>query len=315
VPPKVSVFTPVFNRVNFLRECVASVLSQSFTDFEYVISDNCSDDGSHELALEAAAGDQRVRVRRNGTNLGMHLNMTLAYRELKGEYVIMVCSDDLLLPGALAHFVDGLDRNPQATLATSSTALIDVDGGPLVRQDMGFNLAVCEDDAVIAGAAMAAPLITQLRNVVGNPPLYRRALVSPERWEEILGRFLTAGDVALYVDLLSKGDAVYFPEALRAYRIHARQFTQEAESYLLSLCAHGELVLWAREVGLVDDDAFETRLLLDVVRQAAPLLSASVDETGVPHVHKAAARAVARLCERIAAPTSPTQTVKDLAIA
>jgi hypothetical protein len=300
VAPKVSVFTPVFNRKRYLPDCMDSILSQSFTDFEYVISDNASDDGTYELALERAASDPRVRVRRNPENLGMQVNSNLAYAELVGEYVIMVCSDDLLLPGALQRFVEALDDNPSAVLATSSTALIGVDGTPLPRQDMGFNLTLCEQETVIAGAAMAAPLIVELRNVVGNPPLYRRALVSPDRWVEIGQRFLAAGDVALYVDLLSQGDAVYFPPPLRAYRIHAQQFTQAGGADLLALCAQGELTSWAREVGLLDDEALETQLLLNIVGQAAQRLPGSAPTGSANGVNPAAARIVEKLCGRLA---------------
>ena len=63
--PLVSVVTPFYNTAEFLRECIESVLSQTYSNFEYILVDNQSTDGSAAIAAEFAARDQRIRVVRN----------------------------------------------------------------------------------------------------------------------------------------------------------------------------------------------------------------------------------------------------------
>ena len=59
-PPMISVLTPVYNGERYLAECIESVRAQTFTDWEYIIVDNCSEDGSADLAERYAATDERI---------------------------------------------------------------------------------------------------------------------------------------------------------------------------------------------------------------------------------------------------------------
>ena len=99
MPPRVSIGFPVYNGEKYVREAVATLLAQTFTDFEMVIVDNASTDGTTDICREFAASDPRVRYHRNPTNIGGGPNWNLAF-ELAGSapYFKWAAHDDLHSP-------------------------------------------------------------------------------------------------------------------------------------------------------------------------------------------------------------------------
>ena len=107
--PKVSILIPVYNREKFIAECIQSALDQTYTDFEVVVVDNDSDDGTWEICQRFAALDQRVRVFRNDTNIGPVRNWKRCVEEARGEFSKILFSDDCLEPNCLSQMVPKLD--------------------------------------------------------------------------------------------------------------------------------------------------------------------------------------------------------------
>lgn len=107
--PKVSILIPVYNREKFIAECIQSALDQTYTDFEVVVVDNDSDDGTWEICQRFAALDQRVRVFRNDTNIGPVRNWKRCAEEARGEFSKILFSDDCLEPNCLSQMVPKLD--------------------------------------------------------------------------------------------------------------------------------------------------------------------------------------------------------------
>lgn len=103
--PKVSILVPVYNRVHYIEQALASALDQTFGDFEVVVVDNCSTDGSWDLIQRVAERDTRVRVFRNDSNIGPVRNWQRCVREARGELGKIIWSDDLLHPEFLAEAV------------------------------------------------------------------------------------------------------------------------------------------------------------------------------------------------------------------
>ena len=106
--PKVSILIPVFNRKHYITECIQSALDQTFTDFEIVVVDNASDDGTWEICQQFSALDQRVRIFRNATNIGPVLNWVRCAQEAPGEFSKFLFSDDVLEPNCLSLMVPKL---------------------------------------------------------------------------------------------------------------------------------------------------------------------------------------------------------------
>ena len=106
-----SVLTTVFNMDAFLGECIESVLNQTVGDFELVIVDDHSTDGSFDVAQAFAERDSRIRVYRNSKNLGDYPNRNEAIRRARFEYLKFVDADDTLLPHALEVYRDAITRS------------------------------------------------------------------------------------------------------------------------------------------------------------------------------------------------------------
>ena len=107
--PQVSILIPVFNRKDYITECIQSALDQTFTDFEVVVVDNASDDGTWEICQQFAATDQRVRIFRNESNIGPVRNWARCAQEAKGVLSKILFSDDCLEPNCLSEMVPQLD--------------------------------------------------------------------------------------------------------------------------------------------------------------------------------------------------------------
>jgi glycosyltransferase involved in cell wall biosynthesis len=117
--PFVSVLMTVFNRAEYLRAAVKSVLSSTYRNFELIISDDCSTDGSQEIATRYAAHDSRVRVHVNSKNLGDYGNRMQAASLASGEYLKYVDSDDMIYPHSLEVMVRHMLAHPTAAIALS----------------------------------------------------------------------------------------------------------------------------------------------------------------------------------------------------
>ena len=107
--PKVSILIPVFNRKGYIAECIQSALDQTFTDFEVVVVDNASDDGTWEICQKFASLDQRVRIFRNASNIGPVRNWRRCAHEAQGEFSKILFSDDCLEPNCLSEMVPMLE--------------------------------------------------------------------------------------------------------------------------------------------------------------------------------------------------------------
>lgn len=112
--PKVSILIPVFNRKDYIAECIQSALDQTFTDFEIVVVDNASNDGTWEICRRFAEADPRVRIFRNESNIGPVRNWIRCAQEAKGEYSKILFSDDCLEPNCLSEMVPKLNDSEVA---------------------------------------------------------------------------------------------------------------------------------------------------------------------------------------------------------
>ena len=107
--PRVSIGMPVFNGENYLAEALDSLLTQTFSDFELIISDNASTDKTEEICRAYAVRDQRIRYFRNQENLGASRNYNRVFELSSGEYFKWAAHDDLCAPEFLGRCVDVLD--------------------------------------------------------------------------------------------------------------------------------------------------------------------------------------------------------------
>lgn len=117
--PTVSVLVTVYNREAYLAACLDSILASTWQDFEVVVVDDGSTDGSVSVAENYAVRDPRIRFFRNEKNLGDYPNRMRAAELARGEYLKYVDADDLIYPHSLEIMVEAMKRYPLAAFALS----------------------------------------------------------------------------------------------------------------------------------------------------------------------------------------------------
>jgi glycosyltransferase involved in cell wall biosynthesis len=129
--PKISVCVPVFNGERYLAQLLDSVLAQSFRDFEFLISDNCSTDRTRELCLAYAGRDARIVYSRNERNIGANANSELLVHKARGDYWVLFGHDDVIQPTFLEKCLVELEKDPALVLCHALTEFIGPDGEPV----------------------------------------------------------------------------------------------------------------------------------------------------------------------------------------
>src|SRR3954471_8256298 len=105
-PPLLSIGLSVYNGEPFIREALDSLLSQTFRDFELIVSDNASTDGTSEICEAYAARDSRVRYYRNEKNMGAGWNTRRVFSLARGQYFKWAACDDICAPEFLERCID-----------------------------------------------------------------------------------------------------------------------------------------------------------------------------------------------------------------
>lgn len=123
--PRVSIGMPVWNGEAFIRQGIESLLGQSMGDFELIISDNASTDGTPEICKEYSAQDSRIRYSRTDRNAGLQANFARVLDLALAPYFMWGCPDDLWDRTYVAKMVDVLDHDESVVLAGSNAASID----------------------------------------------------------------------------------------------------------------------------------------------------------------------------------------------
>ncbi len=129
--PKVSIGLAVYNGEKYLKQAVNSILAQTFTDFELIISDNASTDRTQQICEEYARQDPRIRYSRNPENIGGANNENLTFKLSRGRYFRWAAHDDVCGPRLLEKLVEALDSDPSIVLAYTYIQKIDAEGRPI----------------------------------------------------------------------------------------------------------------------------------------------------------------------------------------
>ena len=102
--PVISILTPVWNGLPYIKECVESVFAQDFQDWEMIIGDNASDDGTSEYLQSLK--DPRIRVFRHEKNIGVYKNIHFLFNKATAPIYVGLCADDYFYPGGLSRVVN-----------------------------------------------------------------------------------------------------------------------------------------------------------------------------------------------------------------
>ena len=211
---KVAVIMPVYNADRFLRECLDSILAQTFRDFVLIVCDDGSRDGSSQILAEYAARDSRMLVLTNRENLGIPLtrNRLLSAVPPECEYLAIMDSDDVCMPDRLERQVKFLSDHPDLCGVGSSLEIIDEDS-----RTTGFRCYPVSPEEI----RLAMPD----RNVISQSSLMLRRAA----FEEVGGYrpgLVCCSDYECWLRMLEKHDFANLPDPVLKYRMSPSQSKQ-----------------------------------------------------------------------------------------
>lgn len=128
IQPQVTVLIPTYNRSSLLQRATATVIGQSFKDWQLIISDNASPDDTGKVVADLAAKDSRIRYVRHERNIGMLGNWASLIERVNTEYFCILSDDDLLLPEFLEIAVGALSADADLGMCFGRTAIVDDSG-------------------------------------------------------------------------------------------------------------------------------------------------------------------------------------------
>ena len=205
--PQVSVITAAYNHVHFIRQSIESVQNQTFRDFEHIVIDDGSSDGTADVLK--SFGNRITYIRQD--NRGTHATLNRAIRESSGAFIALLDSDDAWLPDKLERQMKIFEQFPETGLVYSQAYRIDYQGN---FKDTGepFGKPTIADRATFEGLWRDNPIPTPTA-------IFRRACV------EQVGGFNESlkalSDWELWIRISAKWPVVFIPEPLALYRVHA----------------------------------------------------------------------------------------------
>lgn len=218
--PRVSVCIPAYQGAATIRAAIDSVLAQRFGDFELLVVDDRSPDGTADIARSFR--DPRVRVLQNERNLGAEGNWNRCLDESRGHYFKLLPHDDVLHADCLLRQVRAFEADPagELTVVFSARDVLDPAGRVIARR--GYPGA---REGRLAAARVVGACIRRGTNLIGEPGAVLMRTAQARR----AGRFDAANPYVIDLDywcrLLAFGDAHYDPAPLAAFRVSATQWS------------------------------------------------------------------------------------------
>jgi len=216
--PQVSVMMPAYNAESFLAESVESILNQTFTDFELLILNDGSTDGTLALAQTFAKKDPRVRVLNNGKNRGLAYTRNRLLREAQGEFLAILDSDDISLPERLAKQVAYLEAHPEVGILGGGVIYFSAQNP---HKSTSIRLG--------GSARIAAHLLFQ--NVMGQSTITLRSSLKHLKYDST---YLSGEDYHLWVRASFETQLDNLQEPLIRYREHEGNISKQKKDVILA---------------------------------------------------------------------------------
>ncbi len=212
----VSVCIPVYNGEPFILETINMVLAQDYDNMEIIISDNTSSDHTVDKIKEIT--DERVQLYQNDHNLGMGGNWNVLLDKAKGDYIIIVCADDFLLPGAIREKARILDENPDVSIVFSAAHVMSEKGSKIFtrkkyHKDMKIDGKTMQKDLFCSKNFMCEPINNMFRASAARKTGY----FDTSLWYTI--------DWDYWLRILNHGNAYYLKKAYSGFRVSTTSAT------------------------------------------------------------------------------------------
>ncbi len=213
--PQVSILMPVYNTALYLREAMDSMLSQTFTDFELIVLNDCSPDNAEEIL--DTYDDPRIVRYKGEKNVGLSNVLNVGIEMARGKYIARMDSDDISLPNRLQVQVDFLEAHPEIDLVSVGMQLFGASESVWKRER---DLEKVKIEAMFHSPILHASSVWRKDSFERNGLRFRQEMVPAEDYE-------------LWTRALVKGlKLVNLPEVLYKYRLHQSQATLQKDKVL-----------------------------------------------------------------------------------
>jgi glycosyltransferase involved in cell wall biosynthesis len=210
--PLVSIGLPVYNGAPFLRGAIESLLGQSYTNLELLISDNASTDGTAAIASEYAARDSRVRYFRQPSNIGAPRNWNFVGTRARGHYMKWASANDYCDTAMFAACIGVLEADPRVVLCYGTTRLVDETTGAVQPFNGDVSLTDERPSTRLSRLWEEMKLNNAINGLIRMDVLRRTGLIRP----------YAGGDLVLMAELAMAGKFVLLPDPLLFRRVGAR---------------------------------------------------------------------------------------------
>lgn len=207
--PRVTILLTCYNHLRYLEACFASILEQTFADFEIVAVDDGSTDGTREWLSRQT--DPRLRLLFNEKNLGTYGALNAAIEIARGEFLAVLNDDDLWAPEKLAKQVAMLDSRPDIALTHVGGWFIGPEGERVEGEPLGFPYPRTETGDVFAA-------LVEFNKIITSSTLFRASCIAETGAFD--PGFYGCGDWHMWLRIASRHAVGYIDEPLCFYRVH-----------------------------------------------------------------------------------------------
>ncbi|MEM7770023.1 MAG: glycosyltransferase family 2 protein [Cyanobacteria bacterium P01_A01_bin.37] len=286
--PLVSVITPTYQRPEYLREAIASAVSQTYHNIEIIVSDNFSPD--NPLPMIEEFNDPRIKFFRNDQNVGMLANVVGAFQKSTGKYVASLLDDDAWQPDFLEKMVLPLEKHPEASIAFCDHYVVDeysqIDSIKTERCSQQY-----KRDMLSAGLHKPFYELALVHQAVSPAiaAVIRRDVIN---WDTLPADIGPLWDI--YLAYLSSADGhagYYVPERLTRYREHSNTETmQSGRTNVSAKLAKAQAGVFCYQTFLNDERLavlhpdFERRLAHHLTTLGVAMMRMSQTQDARPHL-------------------------------
>ncbi|MFT4147702.1 MAG: glycosyltransferase family A protein [Micrococcaceae bacterium] len=218
--PKVSVVIPAYNNAEFIERTLESVLDQSYEDFEVIIADHSSTDKTAEIIDEFKYYEKLTILPPTPAGGGALTNWDRVSQAASGDYIKLVCGDDIIEGDALELQAKVLDNNSDVVLVASTRTIVDAND-TIVMKKRGLSGL----EGVVSGAEAVRKTVRSGTNIFGEPAavmMRREYLEKVGFWNGNNGYYIDAGT---YVRVLAYGDFYAIQKPLASFRLSTGQWS------------------------------------------------------------------------------------------
>ena len=247
--PLVTVLIPTYNRPEYLKIALESVLAQNYWNLEIIISDNSTNDLSEQMLQPYLASDSRIKYFSNkGKGFGLAENWNWLMEYPSAEYINWLMDDDFFYPDKISTMMTYYLENDTISLVTSASNLVDEQGKFIKTR------CQCADTKIISGHEFGREILRNVANCAGEPTtalLKKKALLKGKLgwrdWQSTQYAYSPIIDIETWLQVSMQGDVVYIAEPLSAFRSHDGQDQKNMDTIIEAWIHWYDLIEYAYE--------------------------------------------------------------------